>query len=305
MKFKKYIKESEVTETKFNLSEDFGNPDQPLFAAKDYVDSFYAPVKKLLDDKKFDEAKKEIEALEADLDAFEQENSRKRFFKFPKFMIENERKRLEQLKAQIPVVESLDDMEKRCENCNTLLNDQGTCPKCDDGEEDYGDVVVEELSAREKLKAAYPELNFDASTKDEVTEEIVNDAETETIVEEVITEETVVEELSNKEKLLKAFPELNFDKTPVEEGCSTADATVEESVEDTFDYDDDYEVDDVEEDRAHAALYGGDRMYCDCGKKLSYNEYGSYCPECDAEAAHDYNHSSDDCCAEDEFDDTF
>ena len=39
--------------------------------------------------------------------------------------------------------------------------------------------------------------------------------------------------------------------------------------------------DDVEQDRRHAALYGGDRMYCKCGEKLHFNEYGSYCPVCD------------------------
>ena len=37
------------------------------------------------------------------------------------------------------VTESVYDMDKRCEKCNTLLNDGGTCPKCDDGEEDYED----------------------------------------------------------------------------------------------------------------------------------------------------------------------
>ncbi len=29
---------------------------------------------------------------------------------------------------------------ERCEYCNTPLNDGGTCPVCDDGEEDYGDL---------------------------------------------------------------------------------------------------------------------------------------------------------------------
>lgn len=49
-------------------------------------------------------------------------------------------------------------------------------------------------------------------------------------------------------------------------------------------YDDNYDIeDDVELDRRHAALYGGDRMYCDCGRRLSYNEYGSYCPYCEPE----------------------
>lgn len=36
--------------------------------------------------------------------------------------------------------ESVDDMDKRCSECNTLLNDMGKCPKCDEGEEDYGEL---------------------------------------------------------------------------------------------------------------------------------------------------------------------
>lgn len=46
---------------------------------------------------------------------------------------------LEELKGSGAIKESVADMNKRCEKCNTLLNDGGTCPKCDDGEEDYGD----------------------------------------------------------------------------------------------------------------------------------------------------------------------
>ena len=46
---------------------------------------------------------------------------------------------LEELKTSGAIKESVADMDKRCEKCNTLLNDGGTCPKCDDGEEDYGD----------------------------------------------------------------------------------------------------------------------------------------------------------------------
>ena len=89
----------------------------------------------------------------------------------------------------------------------------------------------------------------------------------------------MTEGLSNKEKLKAAYPELNFEDV-------TSDLTTEsfEDDEDSFEYDDDYDdLDDIEQDRAHAALYGGDRMYCDCGKKLSFNEWGSYCPVCDAE----------------------
>lgn len=32
---------------------------------------------------------------------------------------------------------------ERCEYCNTPLNDGGTCPVCDDGEEDYGGNLTE------------------------------------------------------------------------------------------------------------------------------------------------------------------
>lgn len=47
---------------------------------------------------------------------------------------------LKELKKDFAAIkESVADMDKRCEKCNTLLNDGGTCPKCDDGEEDYGD----------------------------------------------------------------------------------------------------------------------------------------------------------------------
>ena len=55
-----------------------------------------------------------------------------------------------------------------------------------------------------------------------------------------------------------------------------------------YDYDDDYDdLDDVELDRRHAALYGGDRMYCDCGTKLKMNEWGGYCPKCEPEMEFD------------------
>lgn len=370
MKFKQYVKESVTPPSKVTLDENFLDKDYNLDGSslvQDELDRFYAPVNKLIADGKFDEAKKELDELEADLNDLEATNSKKKFFKFPQFMIDGQRRRIETLRAKLPKNESIDDMNKRCEKCNTLLNDAGTCPKCDDGEEDYEDEIKEacsdyhvkkygaywfgivgheglmlrdennklrlfknkadaqkfidetcnnlkeDMSVREKLKAAYPELNFDNP----------------------VTEDCVKGELSNKEKLKRAFPELNFDKEPLTEGTRAALATkvhnakneafsareklkaaypeldfgdnanegsvnrnldtsspsvglVESTGEslnsslnpDEFDYDDDYEMDDVEQDRAHAALYGGDRMYCDCGKKLSYDEWGSYCPDC-------------------------
>lgn len=203
MKFKKYVKDSKVITLNENFFDDNWNPDQPSMI-KDEVDRVYDPVRKLIADGNFDAARAELAELEADLNALEQQNSKKKFFKFPQFMINAERARIDALKAKLPKNESLDDMDKRCEKCNTLLNDGGTCPKCDDGEEDYGDkdTVNEEMTVREKLKSAYPELNFN----DNIEESIVK------------------EELSNKEKLLRAYPELNFDNEPLTEGTG-ADTT--------------------------------------------------------------------------------
>ena len=57
----------------------------------------------------------------------------------------------------------------------------------------------------------------------------------------------------------------------------------EKLTEDWDEYDDDYyDLDPVEEDRAFAALYGGDRIYCDCGKRKVPDEDGYYyCPDCE------------------------
>lgn len=412
MKFKKYMKESTDQETKPNLVEFLDNPDKPLIGVEDEIDSLYAPVKKLIDAKKFSEAAEELSNLEKDLDEFELENSKKKFFRFPQFMIDGQRKQIETLRAHLPIEESIDDMDKRCEKCNTLLNDGGTCPKCDDGEEDYGDELHEELSNKEKLLRAFPELNFDnepltegtgaeatklirdamsslsqdnkntwAKKVKEIVEVIpdtyadelfdsvkksfsnvnVSSADKRKIADatdELVPEENILssnklgdilnaiditqwskknpkliktfvlivlgiiaaieptpvvelivgivsllpdnvvakiasvlsvatnpvaagiaatnkarqtnEELSVRERLKAAYPELNFNESK----------RLEEDSED-FEYDDDYyDLDDVEQDRAHSALYGGDRDYCDCGHRLIMTEYGSYCPKC-------------------------
>lgn len=299
MKFKKYVKESTTLENNLTLNEDFFNPDAPSMV-RDEIDAFYAPVEKLIKEGKFDEARKELDAMEADLLELEAANAKKKFFRFPTFMIEGQKKQIAALRAKLPQNESLDDMDRRCEKCNTLLNDSGTCPKCDDGEEDMN----EELTNKEKLLRAYPELDFD---KQSVTEECTNEDlsvreklkraypelnfDTEKVEESATCDKTedcepVVEELSNKEKLKRAYPELNFD----------ADV-VGESVEDDMysDYDDEYDIeDDVEMDRRHAALYGGDRMYCDCGAKLSIDEWGSYCPRCTSKDPEEVYEESDD-----------
>lgn len=59
--------------------------------------------------------------------------------------------------------ESIDDMDKRCEECNTLLNDMGKCPKCDEEEEDLDEAVLNEAPDRltkklNKLNAKDDEL---------------------------------------------------------------------------------------------------------------------------------------------------
>lgn len=271
MKFKKYIKESttentSVDSTKLTLSEDLGDPDMIPAAIRDDLYGIYGPVEKLIKEGDYAKAVAELQALTADVEQMEADNAKRRFFKWPASIIEGQRKRIQTLMSQIPAVyleESLKDMDKRCEHCNTLLNDMGTCPKCDEGEEDIEVIeessCVESLSNKEKLKRAYPELNFDAP---------------------------IHEDLSVREKLKAAYPELNFETTVTEETETQTSAECEseelcESEDDDW-YDDDYDIeDDVELDRRHAALYGGDRMYCDCGAKKRYNEYGPYCPVCD------------------------
>lgn len=263
--------------------------------------------------------------------------------KFRKFIKENK----EVLQDAPVITESIEDLDKQCEVCGTLLNDMGTCPKCDDGEESH----AEEDKLEEKLQGSHEDISFLANEFDDalkaekfnyeiemrdgfkinikseqfedikkfadeffkkwnlavdvedeqddthnimlkkanvvVQEELSNmeklvAAFPELAEENVVTE--AVEELSNIEKLQRAFPELDLE------------TTVTEDVEQEWDeYDDNYEFDDdVEQDRVHAALYGGDRMYCDCGAKLVMDEWGSYCPECDAEEAE--KKRIDDCC---------
>lgn len=291
MKFKKYIKES--AERKLTLYEGFENPDR-AFNEYHPADDVYSDIKQAIADKRYDDARSIIKDLEQEVAEIEASNAKKKFFKFPKFLIDAQKRAIDTFLSQLPVQESAEDMHKRCENCNTLLADNGTCPKCDEGEEDYGDKDLdEELSNKEKLLRAYPELNFDSDSA-EITEEAVTEelsareklkrAYPELNFDRPVTEACeVTEELSNREKLLKAFPELNFDKA-VTEGVEPEDMSWE-------DYDDDYDFeDDVELDRRHAALYGGDRMYCDCGAKLSMDEYGSFCPRCNPKDPEDvYN----------------
>lgn len=69
---------------------------------------------------------------------------------------------------------------EKCDKCGTLLNDMGTCPKCDDGEEDYGDEGLDEAAKsvfeRDALKVlAYVRKNPDCYDEDTDIEELLND----------------------------------------------------------------------------------------------------------------------------------
>ncbi len=190
------------------------------------------------------------------------------------------------------------------------------------------------LSNIEKLKAAYPELNFDTMRESMESEEVIEEglesnisfkgqdeqkeffdlckeigiktaADLKRFVDENVTDgeevlkalhqyrdelgddfeiqhESFEGGLSNLQKLKAAYPELDFGSDLIQEDIDDSDYDDED---DKFaDYDDDYDLDDdVELDRRHAALYGGDRMYCNCGRKLVMDEWGGRCPYCDSE----------------------
>lgn len=65
--------------------------------------------------------------------------------------------------------ESVDDMDKRCPECNTLLNDMGKCPRCDEGEEDeLNEAMLNEAgSLLDKIKNKIkPDLERTATISD-------------------------------------------------------------------------------------------------------------------------------------------
>lgn len=81
-----------------------------------------------------------------------------------------------------------DGNPEKCEKCGTLLNDMGTCPKCDDGEEDYGDNEIDESIEQENNEKLPTEVRitiedavmdaFDAGHADEeLWDYIVEDLE--------------------------------------------------------------------------------------------------------------------------------
>ena len=49
------------------------------------------------------------------------------------------------------VAEGSSSRRERCEYCNTPLNDMGTCPKCDDGEEERFDEAMGNKSDNGKI----------------------------------------------------------------------------------------------------------------------------------------------------------
>lgn len=57
---------------------------------------------------------------------------------------------------------------EKCDKCGTLLNDMGTCPKCDDGEEDYGD----DDDTNEALNESKCSKYVSKECSDDVAEEI-------------------------------------------------------------------------------------------------------------------------------------
>lgn len=109
-----------------------------------------------------------------------------------------------------------------CDKCHTIIDSEGRCKCCEES------VVTEELSNTEKLKRAFPELNFDDSVKEElVTEELSNMEKLikayPELAEDSDISESIEEELTNLQKLKRAYPELNFeDETePLTEGIGS------------------------------------------------------------------------------------
>ena len=131
----------ELCVTRDEINEEFENPYNPI-TFDEIVDGTYRDLFRMIDDGDYEGAKAEIEEIERQHEAEVEANNKRKFFKYPAFMIRKEGELIAYLKNRVERMkknESLEDMDNRCEKCNTLLNDQGTCPKCDDGEEDYGD----------------------------------------------------------------------------------------------------------------------------------------------------------------------
>lgn len=73
---------------------------------------------------------------------------------------QNERARIiHEAEIILNMNESVSDMDKRCEKCNTLLNDMGKCPRCDEGEEDLDEAVLNEKDTRTPDEKAMAKAN--------------------------------------------------------------------------------------------------------------------------------------------------
>lgn len=104
---------------------------------RDLAEANYKEHEWLIEDDGFD-----TEAFKDLLDAF-QTATRGRDYD------QNERARIiHEAEVILNMSESVEDMDKRCEECNALLNDMGKCPKCDDGEEDLEEKVLVEKDFR-------------------------------------------------------------------------------------------------------------------------------------------------------------
>ena len=144
----------------------------------------------------------------------------------------------------------------------------------------FGALLFKNSLAQELYKEYYLELTDAIEAKDKETalklyNEFFQD------IEDLKSEKKRwhKEFIDAQEELLAKYKR-EIDNLPdVENAVEGNDSSVTESWDE---YDDDYyDLDDVEQDRMHAALYGGDRTYCDCGRRLVPDEDGYfYCPEC-------------------------
>lgn len=153
---------------------------------------------------------------------------------------------------------------------------------------EYNDVVnfIPTEDSVNSLKQIYRkwrnEAQYESDETESILQKLANEAKEILLANanESVAESVVTEEKDPYDKLVDAYPEL------------------EESVSSWDEYDDQYEFDNeddvVEQDRMHAALYGGDREYCDkCGSKLVMDEWGGSCPKCNAEEIFDAKYDDD------------
>ena len=109
---------------------------------RDLAEMNYADHMWMIEDDGFD-----TEAFKDLLDAFETATRGRDYD-------QNERARIiHEAEVILNMTESIEDMDRRCEECNTLLNDMGKCPKCDDGEEDIDESILTEASPADTIRS--------------------------------------------------------------------------------------------------------------------------------------------------------